>query len=170
MRPRSRRAAIFALALAWCAGPVPVSRADEIPPPVTFPVRPIRLDGHRIVAEIADVEAARERGLMLRTALADGHGMLFVFEAEFPLGFWMKNTLIPLSIGYLDDSKTLIDVQEMVPATSGDQHPPVYRSPRPARYALEMPRGWFKRKNVKIGARLAYEPAGPPAAGPKKRR
>ena len=121
---------------------------------VSFPKRTIHVGSRAIEAEIADTPDARERGLMFRTKLQDNHGMLFVFDREFPLSFWMKNTLIPLSIGFFDDGKRLIDVQEMSPAATGDLAPPSYRSAKPAMYALEMPKGWFKSKGVKLGARL----------------
>jgi uncharacterized membrane protein (UPF0127 family) len=139
---------------------LPMARGDKavdaVPAPVDFRVQTIRLARHKITAEIADTPEGHERGLMLRTSLADDHGMLFVFDRELPLAFWMKNTLIPLSIGYFSADRTLVDVQEMTPAVAGDQRPPSYRSAKPAKYALEMPKGWFSKNRVEPGAKLVY--------------
>ena len=81
--------------------------------------------------------------------------MLFVFENERQLGFWMKNTLIPLSDRIFRRRRALVDVQEMVPAASlMDQMPPSYQSRVPAMYALEMNKGWFNKNGLKNGAHL----------------
>jgi uncharacterized membrane protein (UPF0127 family) len=140
---------------------VPAARAGvsgDAPPEVAFRTQAIRLARHKIIAEIAETPEGRERGLMFRASLADGHGMLFVFESEETLAFWMKNTLIPLSIGYFSADKTLIDVQEMTPAAAGDLRPPTYPSAKPARFALEMPKGWFAKNKIELGSRLVYVP------------
>lgn len=114
----------------------------------------LTLQGKKIVAEIADTDATRERGLMFRTKMGENEGMLFVFDYDEKLGFWMKNTLIPLAIGYFDANMKLIEVHEMVPAAMGDQYPKSYPSSKPARYALEMNKGWFARNHIKPGAKL----------------
>ncbi len=114
----------------------------------------LTLQGKKIVAEIADTDATRERGLMFRTKMGENEGMLFVFDYDERLGFWMKNTLIPLAIGYFDANMKLIEVHEMVPAAMGDQYPKSYPSSKPARYALEMNKGWFARNHIKPGAKL----------------
>ena len=111
------------------------------------------------MAEIADDSDLREHGLMFREKLADNTGMLFIFENEQPLNFWMKNTLIPLSIGFFSKAKKLIDIQEMVPAVMGDQDPQHYPSSGPAMYALEMPKGWFARNKIARGATLNPGPS-----------
>lgn len=102
-----------------------------------------------ITAEIADTDESRERGLMYRTSMPANEGMLFVFDRAETMAFWMKNTLIPLSIGYFDENKKLIEVYEMTPAVMGEVQPKTYPSHRPAQYALEMNKGWFAAHHVK---------------------
>ncbi|MBC7742658.1 MAG: DUF192 domain-containing protein [Bdellovibrionaceae bacterium] len=94
---------------------------------------------------------------MFRKKLGSDEGMLFVFESEGIRTFWMKNTLIDLSIGYFDKSKKLIDIQEMKAMNSVlEKDLPTYPSKSPAMYALEMPTGWFKKNKIKEGAQLRY--------------
>lgn len=100
--------------------------------------------------EIAANPETRERGLMHRGKLADNEGMLFVFSHEHTLVFWMKNTLIPLDIGFFDAQGLLISVERMQP----DNGSKTYRSPSPALYALEMNQGWFDKNNVLKFAQL----------------
>ncbi len=124
---------------------------------VHFTKKVIHVGSEKITAEIAKSKDQHERGLMYRMELKDGTGMLFIFADEQPRTFWMKNTFIPLSIGYFDASKKLIDIQEMQPVKSEmDNHPPIYPSAGPAQYALEVPPGWFQRKHVKVGDALSY--------------
>jgi uncharacterized protein len=160
MRNRQIPGILFLLmALIWpgvgCAKPSPEPKRQTQAQPeaeFVFPKGSIRLGGKTLKIEYANTPALRERGLMFRESLPEDHGMLFIFPGEEKLAFWMKNTLIPLSIGYFDKSKRLIDVQEMTPAAIGDRLPPSYPSKHPAQYALEMPKGWFERNKVGIGA------------------
>ena len=108
----------------------------------------------KVMAEIVDNEDDRRTGLMNRKSLDANGGMLFVFEETQELGFWMRNTLIPLSIGFFDENKTLVDIQDMEPASPIDLNPPVYRSKKPALYALEVNKGWFKKNKIAVGAKL----------------
>jgi uncharacterized membrane protein (UPF0127 family) len=96
--------------------------------------------------EIADNFIEREKGLMGRTALAEDAGMLFVFDSEQPLSFWMKDTLIPLSIAYMDGEGRIVDIQDMQPLDE-TEHP----SAKPAEYALEVNQGFFAERGVKVG-------------------
>ena len=98
--------------------------------------------------EVADDPAEQERGLMYRTALAENRGMLFVFPREQRLAFWMKNTLIPLSIAYMDSEGRIVDIQDMKPL---DDKPPHYVSAEPSKYALEVNQGFFEEHGVKVG-------------------
>ncbi len=104
----------------------------------------------RVRVEIADDDFERGRGLMYRTALAENRGMLFVYEVEQKLSFWMKNTLIPLSIAFMDAEGRIVDIQDMEPL---DDDPPSYVSAEPARYALEVNQGFFEERGVKVGDR-----------------
>jgi uncharacterized membrane protein (UPF0127 family) len=107
-------------------------------------------DRVEVRVEIADSDAERARGLMGRTALAEDRGMLFVFDEEQPLSFWMKNTLIPLSIAFMDSEGRIVDIQDMKPL---DDDPPHYVSAEPARYALEVNQGFFEKRGVEVGDR-----------------
>jgi uncharacterized protein len=100
--------------------------------------------------EIADDLPEQERGLMERTALGEDRGMLFVYSDEEVRSFWMKNTLIPLSIAYMDANGRIVDLQDMKPL---DDDPPHYVSAEPARYALEVNKGFFEEHGVKVGDR-----------------
>ena len=99
-----------------------------------------------VQVEIADEEAEQKRGLMERTALAEDAGMLFVFPGERPLSFWMKDTLIPLSIAYIDSDGGIVDIQDMAPLDE-TSHP----SAAPAQYALEVNQGFFEERGVQVG-------------------
>lgn len=115
----------------------------------------IQIEGAQATVEVADTEATREKGLMFRDKLPPDHGMLFVFESEQPLSFWMKNTWIPLSIAFIDREFRVIDTQEMKPPLSVmDLKVETYVSKRPALLALEMNPGWFSKHKINEGARL----------------
>ncbi len=98
--------------------------------------------------EIADTDAERQTGLMERSTLAKDAGMLFVFEGEQTLSFWMRDTLIPLSIAYIDAEGRIVDIQDMQPL---DDVPPHYVSAEPAQYALEVNQGFFEQRGVTVG-------------------
>lgn len=115
--------------------------------------------GAQIEAYVADTDDNRAEGLMNITQLPENTGMLFVFERTQTLSFWMKNTLIPLAIGFFDDQGILVDIQEMTPGSMAQLRPPTYQSRKPARFALEMNKGWFARRKIKLGAKLAPLPA-----------
>jgi len=104
----------------------------------------------KVRVEIADDLPEQERGLMDRTALGKNRGMLFVFPDEKVRSFWMKNTLIPLSIAYIDSDGRIVDLQDMKPL---DDDPPHYVSAEPAQYALEVNQGFFDEHGVKVGDR-----------------
>lgn len=96
--------------------------------------------------EIADEPAEQQRGLMERTELAEDAGMLFVFEQEQELSFWMKDTLIPLSVAYIDSDGRIVDIQDMEPLDT-TSHP----SAEPARYALEVNQGFYEERGIEVG-------------------
>lgn len=100
--------------------------------------------------EIADSPDEQVRGLMERTALAEDRGMLFVFPDEEVRSFWMKNTLIPLSIAYMDSEGRIVDLQDMKPL---DDEEPHYVSSEPAQFALEVNKGFFEEHGVEVGDR-----------------
>ncbi|MCL2478475.1 MAG: DUF192 domain-containing protein [Treponema sp.] len=106
----------------------------------------------QINAEIARTNEELTQGLMYREKLADGDGMLFVFDRDDFLSFWMKNTLIPLSIAFISSEGKIMEIRDMEP---GNLNP--VRSSRSVRYALEVPQGWFDRVNIGVGDKLAIE-------------
>jgi uncharacterized membrane protein (UPF0127 family) len=110
----------------------------------------VELGGHRYTVEIAADDAARARGLMDRTELAPGHGMLFVFEDDAPRVFWMKNTKIPLDMLFFDADRRLVSVQHDVPPCTADPCPG-YSSGAPARYVLELNAGQARTRGVAPG-------------------
>ncbi len=112
---------------------------------------PITVGGVEILVEIADEPSERQEGLMYRESLEDGHGMLFIYPAEQSLGFWMKNTIIPLDIAYADREGRIVDIQQMEP-----QVLETYNSAAPAMYALEMNQGWFEANSIKVGDRIEF--------------
>ena len=99
--------------------------------------------------EFARTPAQQQQGLMHRKELKDGSGMLFIFDRDEVLSFWMKNTVIPLSIAYIDSTGKILEIHNLEPRNLN----PV-RSSLPARYALEVPRGWFARSGLDAGYRL----------------
>ncbi len=101
---------------------------------------------HRIQAELANTNASRALGLMNRKSLPGNRGMLFVFPDASAHCMWMRNTLIPLSVAFLDEQGQIINVEEMLPQTE-DQH----CAKRPAKFALEMSAGWFKSHGFDAG-------------------
>jgi uncharacterized protein len=103
-----------------------------------------------VSVEIVDDASERKQGLMERTELGENRGMLFVFEEEQKLSFWMKDTPIPLSIAFMDSEGRIVDIQDMKPL---DDKLPNYTSAEPARYALEVNRGFFDERDVEVGDR-----------------
>lgn len=100
-----------------------------------------------ILAEVADTPEAREQGLMHRTELSEGRGMLFVFDDMAPRSFWMRNTYIPLDIAFLDRDQRVVDIQQMEPETEE-----FTESTSPAMFALEVRQGWFEDQEIEAGA------------------
>lgn len=138
---------------------------------------PAQLGHQKLRLEVVESVEDRARGLMYRSSLPADQGMLFVFEAEQPLTFWMKNTLLPLSIAYLDANLKIVDIQDMNPAPAAIREPPRYPSAKPAQFALEVNQGWFKKHKIGLGARLKilqgpasprlkrfFKPSGPKSA------
>ena len=99
-----------------------------------------------LIVEIARTETERERGFMERTNIPDGTGMLFIFERDQILSFWMKDTPTPLSIAYIDARGTIRSIHDMTPYSRA----PIESRTR-VRYALEVPQGWFSRAGISVG-------------------
>ena len=104
---------------------------------------------YRINAEVAANQKNRMQGLMHRRAMQTNEGMLFVFPQEDRHCMWMRNTLIPLAVAFLDDEGRIINVEEMKPQTENN-----HCAAAPARFALEMNKGWFAAKGIQNGMRI----------------
>ncbi|HEY0846412.1 MAG TPA: DUF192 domain-containing protein [Noviherbaspirillum sp.] len=124
-----------------------MASASAFPQQVTrFPVISLNAGMHVIRAEVAARDAERQQGLMFREKMGPNEGMVFLFDAPASVCMWMKNTLIPLSVAFIDENGKIVNIEDMQPQTT-DSH----CAKRPVRYALEMNLGWFKQKNVKPG-------------------
>lgn len=115
----------------------------------SLPVVELTTGLFRIHAELADRDETRSIGLMRRTSLAPSSGMLFLFDASGEYCMWMKNTLLPLSVAFIDEGGTIVNIEDMQPQTE-DSHCAL----RPARFALEMAQGWFAARGIRAGSRL----------------
>jgi uncharacterized membrane protein (UPF0127 family) len=132
------------------------SHAQSGPQPI-LPEIELRIGGKKITAEIADEEHERATGLMFRKFLASDSGMLFVMDQPGPVGFWMKNTEVPLTIAYIDATGLIKELHDLHPRV---EKPVPSRFPNIA-YALEMPQGWFSKNNIWPGERLEGLPKAP---------
>jgi uncharacterized membrane protein (UPF0127 family) len=117
------------------------------------PVVQLNAGMHLIRAEVAADYGTRMTGLMHRPSMPQNAGMLFVFDEATQHCMWMKNTLIPLSVAFIDDRGAIVNIADMEPQTEAS-----HCAAQPVRYALEMNRGWFAARGVKPGARLGGIP------------
>jgi len=137
-RPGRRiEAVLFILFLLWI---IPIARSQ------TILKIPLYIGQREIWVEVAKTPEERSYGLMGRKYLGKDEGMLFIFETEDRHGFWMKNTFIPLSIAFIEKNGRIVWITDMRPLTL-DSHVP----PQPILYALEMNKGWFSSRGIKVG-------------------
>ena len=122
-----------------------------------LPVISLNAGIHVIRAEVASTFETRARGLMYRESLGPNQGMLFVFPWQERHCMWMKNTPLPLSVAFIDEGGEVVSVSEMAPHTEIS-----HCATRPARFALEMSKGWFAGKGIRAGARLQGLDKAPP--------
>ncbi|MFN3305460.1 MAG: DUF192 domain-containing protein [Roseateles sp.] len=116
---------------------------------------PLTAGMHVIQAEVAVTPEQRAIGLMHRKTMPPNHGMLFVFEDAQPQCFWMKNTLLPLSIAFVADDGSIVNIADMKPLDETS-----HCSAKPVRFALEMNQGWFSKRGLKAGSKLKGQPFG----------
>jgi hypothetical protein len=112
---------------------------------------PLYIKDKEIWVEVAKTPEETSNGLMGRKHLGKDEGMLFIFEVEGYHGFWMKNTLIPLSIAFIDKEGRIVKITDMKPLSLQTHAPP-----RPVLYALEMNKGWFSTNGIKVGHILRF--------------
>jgi uncharacterized membrane protein (UPF0127 family) len=108
---------------------------------------------HLIQAEVVSDPASRAQGLMHRKELAQNAGMLFIFDERAVHCMWMKNTLIALSVAFIDERGVIVNIADMEPRTETS-----HCAAQPVQYALEMNRGWFAARGIKPGSRLGGIP------------
>lgn len=133
-----RAALLLTLALLAAA-----ARAQQLP------VVELSTGMHLVHAEVADNAGSRMQGLMYRESLPTNAGMVFVFEENALHCMWMKNTLVPLSVAFIDEAGAILNIADMQPKSEQS-----HCAAKPARYALEMNKGWFAQRGVKPGAKL----------------
>jgi uncharacterized membrane protein (UPF0127 family) len=139
-------AARFLAALAFLAASL--AHAD-----VAFKATRVKVGGHTLNAQIAATEPQRMQGLMFREKLGHDDAMVFIFDEPGYQSMWMKNTLIPLSVAFIDGEGRILNILDMEPQTL-DTH----TSAGPALYAIETNRGWFEEKKIKPGEKVTGLP------------
>ena len=143
-----RRIALRFLAALALALTVTAAGADARPRTAT-----VRVGPHPLKVEVVASDAERARGLMNRKSLGRNDGMLFIFDEPAYHSMWMKNTLIPLSVAFIDAQGTILNILDMEPETL-DPH----TSAGPSIYAIEVNKGWFAEKKVKAGDKVTGLP------------
>ncbi len=156
--------ALLALGLAACSGggagagagpaaPPPGDYPADLPRP-TYPSALIEVSGQKVLVEIADTEERRRYGLMFVSELGDDRGMLFVYPRARPLGFWMRNTRIPLDIAFLGELGQELRIVNIHAGMEPFRESPSYKSLWSCRFALELAGGWFARHGGAAGDRV----------------
>jgi len=126
----------------------------EIP---ALPKIPLTIANHELHVEVAYTQQARAHGLMFKPMLPENAGMLFIFPQSAYYGMWMRNTMIPLSVAFIDEKGIILNIADMEPYTLVAHY-----SAGPVKYALEVNRGWFAHKKIQAGeyvAGLEHAPA-----------
>ena len=120
---------------------------------VSFKTSQVRIGAHPLKVEVAQSEPQRMQGLMFRDKMGAEDGMLFIFDEPGYHSIWMKNTLIPLSVAFVDKDGVILNIADMEPQTL-DSH----MAAGPAVYAIETNRGWYADKKVKAGDKVTGLP------------
>ena len=116
----------------------------------------VEINKNRIRVEVADSYEEQTTGLMYRDSLNRKTGMLFIFDSSDVLGFWMKNTLIPLDMIFIDKNLKIVGIQNAVPCNADPCR--LYSSGKPSKYVLEINGGFAAKNNVKIGDTIKLNP------------
>jgi uncharacterized protein len=143
--------------MAWLAGLLLATTPLQAQPlqgsPQDLPTVQLSAGMHLIRAQVAQTSQQRQIGLMHRRDMGPNDGMLFVFEAASEQCFWMRNTLLPLDIAFLDDEGRVVNTDHMQPQTETP-----HCSAKPVRYVLEMHQGWFAKRGVRPGTLIGGGP------------
>ncbi len=151
-KPFAKAVAFIAIAV---AAALPQAMAQEGPQPKLQTTK-ITAGIHVITAEVAATDLQRQTGMMWRSQMGANEGMLFVFDVPQKHCFWMRNTLLPLTIAFVADDGTIVNTADMQ-ARDESSH----CAKQPVRYALEMNQGWFAKRGVKAGQKMAGAPFKP---------
>jgi len=147
--PRSSRTAVIALLLAAATS----GAAAQDGPQPRLQTIDLTAGMHVIKTELALTMAQQMTGMTARTEMGINEGMLFVYDQPDKRCFWMRNTLVPLSIAFLADDGSIVNIADMKPKSEQS-----HCSAQPVRYALEMRQGWFDKRGLKPGFKLRGQP------------
>jgi uncharacterized membrane protein (UPF0127 family) len=149
-------AAACSLALALAAAASAQAQGTQGTPQPRLPTVDLRAGMHVIKAELAVTPSQQMTGMMFRTEMPGNEGMLFVNDERSVRCFWMKNTYVPLTIAFIADDGSIVNLADMQPRDESS-----HCSKAPVRFALEMPQGWFAKRGIKAGFKLSGPPFKP---------
>ncbi len=132
---------------------LPATSWSQQGPQLELPRLTLSAGMHLIQAQVAATDAQRAMGLMFRKDMPANEGMLFIFEQPSVQCFWMRNTLLPLTAAFIADDGSIVNLADMQPQTLQS-----HCSSQPVRYVLEMHQGWFAKRGIKPGSKLAGRP------------
>jgi uncharacterized protein len=141
------------LALVCFVGLVSLGAQAQSGPQPKLPTTPLTIGIHVVQAELAVTPEQQATGMMFRTRMGTNEGMLFVNDDVGVRCFWMRNTLVPLSIAFIADDGTIVNTADMEPRSEKS-----HCSAQPVRFALEMNLGWFAKRGIKPGAKISGKP------------
>jgi uncharacterized membrane protein (UPF0127 family) len=141
----------IALALLFIVGEILAQETAQ----VALPAVTLSVGGKVVTAEVADEPQERATGLMFRKSLGPDSGMLFIMPEPEHASFWMKNTTLPLSVAYINQSGMILEIHDLRPL----DEKPVPSAFSNIAYALEMEQGWFARNRILAGDRIKGLPA-----------
>jgi uncharacterized membrane protein (UPF0127 family) len=141
------------LALVGFVGLVSLGAQAQSGPQPKLPTTPLTIGIHVVQAELAVTPEQQATGMMFRTSMGTNEGMLFVNDDAGVRCFWMRNTLVPLTIAFIADDGTIVNTADMEPRSEKS-----HCSAQPVRFALEMNLGWFAKRGIKPGAKISGKP------------
>lgn len=150
MKPSSFIRCLAALAIALMGHAAIAQQPQQGLPKLT-----LNAGMHNVHAQVAATADQRQTGLMYRREMASNEGMLFVFDEPSQQCFWMRNTLLPLTIAFVADDGTIVNLADMQPLSEQS-----HCSTKPVRFALEMNQGWFAKRGIAAGFKLGGAPFG----------
>jgi uncharacterized membrane protein (UPF0127 family) len=147
---------LFGQILLFLSFVIPITVYAQNEPQPRLPVIELTTRIHVIQAEVARTTQEQTLGLMYRQSMGSHEGMLFIYDRLEIRCFWMRNTLIPLTIAFISDDGTIVNTKDMQPETEN-----THCSNRPVRFALEMNQGWFMERGIKADFKIQGLPNPP---------